>query len=266
MKYIFTSIIIFGFLSSSSSQIHSTKFQLAQPAIIYDEIYYSGNQKISMGLDFEGASIYYTTDGSVPTIESESYITPFEIEKSTVVKAIATHPDCVSSDVASVEFVKMVEFPALATANSSNELSSKYRGKGVTGLVDKRKGSLNFSDGRWIGIEGNDYQLTIEFNRSVSINKIIISSLSSPGSWIFPPVGATFSESSDGKNFFQFSEIKYGSEISAGESKFAFLKTDGPHRKVKYIKINIKSTGVLPEWHPGKGSKAWLFLDEIFFE
>jgi hypothetical protein len=32
---------------------------------------------------------------------------------------------------------------------------------------------------------------------------------------------------------------------------------------VKYIKIIATPVGKLPAWHPGKGDKAWIFIDEI---
>ncbi len=53
----------------------------------------------------DGAAIHYTTDGSVPTSESQTYSAPFMLSSKTVVKAIAIK-DGVSSDVASKTFTK----------------------------------------------------------------------------------------------------------------------------------------------------------------
>ena len=33
--------------------------------------------------------------------------------------------------------------------------------------------------------------------------------------------------------------------------------------KAKYLKIHIVNQGICPEGHPGQGSPAWLFVDEI---
>ena len=52
-----------------------------------------------------GAAIHYTTDGSVPTSESQTYSAPFTLTSTTVVKAIAIK-NGVSSDVASKTFTK----------------------------------------------------------------------------------------------------------------------------------------------------------------
>ena len=53
----------------------------------------------------DGAAIHYTTDGSVPTSESQTYSAPFMLSSTTVVKAIAIQ-NGVSSDVASKTFTK----------------------------------------------------------------------------------------------------------------------------------------------------------------
>ncbi|WP_449436423.1 hypothetical protein [Pedobacter steynii] len=46
----------------------------------------------------------------------------------------------------------------------------------------------------------------------------------------------------------------------------ALLKLDAKFepRNVSCIKIVGKNFKKLPEWHPGKGQPAWLFIDEIF--
>jgi hypothetical protein len=33
----------------------------------------------------------------------------------------------------------------------------------------------------------------------------------------------------------------------------------------KMIKLVVKPIQKLPSWHPGKGQKAWFFVDEVFF-
>ena len=53
----------------------------------------------------DGAAIHYTTDGSVPTSDSQTYSAPFVLSATTTVKAIAIK-NGVSSDVASKTFTK----------------------------------------------------------------------------------------------------------------------------------------------------------------
>src|SRR5207244_13419319 len=52
-----------------------------------------------------GASIYYSTDGSVPTTDSTLYAGPFTISKSGIVKAFAVKAGLVDSSVVSATFL-----------------------------------------------------------------------------------------------------------------------------------------------------------------
>ena len=36
--------------------------------------------------------------------------------------------------------------------------------------------------------------------------------------------------------------------------------------KVSVVKIVAKPVAKLPAWHPGKGERGWVFVDEVFFE
>jgi hypothetical protein len=36
--------------------------------------------------------------------------------------------------------------------------------------------------------------------------------------------------------------------------------------KARYVRIQARNVGICPDWHLGKGDKAWLFVDEIIVE
>ena len=68
------------------------------------ETLFTGSTQVTMtGPD--GATIYYTTDGSTPTAESATYSEPITLTATTTVKAIAIK-DGVSSEVTSRTFTK----------------------------------------------------------------------------------------------------------------------------------------------------------------
>ncbi len=69
----------------------------ATPVITIDKS--TGSTKITCST--EGATIYYTTDGSDPTTSSTVYNEPFTVTKGTVVKAMATKSDFINSAIAS---------------------------------------------------------------------------------------------------------------------------------------------------------------------
>lgn len=61
----------------------------------------------------EGASIYYTTDGTVPTENATLYTEPFQVTATTTVKAIAVKANWQNSDVATLDVT--ITAPTVAT-------------------------------------------------------------------------------------------------------------------------------------------------------
>lgn len=80
--------------------------EVAKPAapVISGNQNFTGSTEVTITAE-EGASIYYTLDGTDPTKESTLYTAPFTITNSCTVKAIATY-NAIVSPVGSVEFTK----------------------------------------------------------------------------------------------------------------------------------------------------------------
>jgi hypothetical protein len=38
------------------------------------------------------------------------------------------------------------------------------------------------------------------------------------------------------------------------------------HNNIRYIKIYAENIKTCPDWHPGAGGKAWIFIDEVVIE
>ena len=74
---------------------------------------FTGSQKVTIECDVEDATIYYTTDGTEPTVNSEEYTGAFRISKTTTVKAFAVREKYLNSDVVTAKFTRY-------TSNSSS--------------------------------------------------------------------------------------------------------------------------------------------------
>ncbi len=77
---------------------------------------YEGQRTISISCPTEGAIIYYTTDGSTPTINSAQYSAPFNINSSQTIKAFAQKNGLTESSVVSAAYTIKVPTPAFSPA------------------------------------------------------------------------------------------------------------------------------------------------------
>ena len=69
----------------------------------------------------DGAKIYYTTDGTVPTANSTEYTAPFVVTKDTTVKAIAVKENCSDSEIATAVFtIRIAPNPPVIGGNRDN--------------------------------------------------------------------------------------------------------------------------------------------------
>ncbi|MBT4148843.1 MAG: hypothetical protein HOE46_00565, partial [Candidatus Marinimicrobia bacterium] len=140
--------------------------------------------------------------------------------------------------------------------------STKYSGNGNNTVLNGMLGTLDHNDGNWQGYEEKDFEAVIDLGELVNINQISCSFLQRQSSWIFSPTEVNISISNDGlsfasvKSFYDSTEKNPAYEIKTFSQNFEKFKT-------RYIKINAKNVKVCPDWHPGRGGKAWLFIDEI---
>jgi len=145
------------------------------------------------------------------------------------------------------------------------EPDAKYSAGGAQSLINNKLGSGNFADGQWLGFEGNDLIANIELKDSHYIESIKIRALQETERWIFLPtkINIFLSESQDlSKPDVQFITVSddLRKEFQVREFDFSINK------KARYLKFEILNVGDCPDWHPGKGQAAWLFIDEIIIE
>lgn len=72
-----------------------------------------GSIEVEISCATEGATIYYTTDGSEPTEDSDEYSDSFEITETTTVKAIAVN-EAGTSNVATAIYTRVAESPTIS--------------------------------------------------------------------------------------------------------------------------------------------------------
>ena len=219
---------------------------------------------IELNLNFKNVKLHYTVDGSDPDSTSSIYTGPITIHQSTQIKAIAMKEGWESSEVVDRQFVKSsIEAKSIAISPKPHE---KYAGKGATSLIDFVKGSTQFTDGKWLGYENQHMSSTIILEEMTEIKAVTVSALKADASYIHYPRSITVSLSKDGQKFNKAGSIDI--PVATGSTPAALknflVKLDAS--QAKFIKIDIKSQLVNPDWHSAPGAACWMFIDEILVE
>lgn len=105
---------------------------------------YKGTQKVKLTTTTKDAEIYYTTDGSTPTVKSTKYTKEISISKTSTLKAIAVKNGIVSKGVMSVDYtIKQVSSGGGGGGGSSSPSTPSTMSSPVFELIDDN-GLLEF--------------------------------------------------------------------------------------------------------------------------
>jgi len=127
---------------------------------------------------------------------------------------------------------------------------------------------LNFGNGKWLAYRENPMEAMLVFGKPVEAKTVTISALKNVSGFILPPASVEIWGGMDEKNLKLLSRVipeQPGKPVkeSVNEESLA-IECDFKLTEVKFIKLLLKPVAKLPEWHAGKGQKAWIFVDEVF--
>ncbi|MDQ3633296.1 MAG: discoidin domain-containing protein [Acidobacteriota bacterium] len=142
----------------------------------------------------------------------------------------------------------------------------QYTGGGAKGLVDGLRGSLNFASGEWQGYQNQDFIAVIDLKRETEIKELGGSFLQDARPWIWMPTRVEFETSMDGENFTKVADIKTDVDVKDMKPKIKDYTREITPTKARYVRIKATNLGKIPDWHPGAGFQAFIFVDEIFIK
>ena len=129
-------------LGSKNSDITYSGFS---SAVIFSKNggYVNSGEEITLST-IDGSKIYYTLDGTFPTVKSKEYKDPIVISKNTVIKAIAYREGMIESDITSRTFIVGREHDvAFISISSDNNSFFGYNGL-ITNYHSNQEKSINF--------------------------------------------------------------------------------------------------------------------------
>ena len=225
---------------------------------------YAGNNKALVTLIslHDSLTMNYSTDGLAPTADLNNYKKPFEVNLPATIKAAAFNKNMPSGDISSV-FVP-VSFGK--SASISTVPSERYKAQyGVT-LTDGVLASANYTDGKWLGYEGENMDALINLDGKFKISKVSFSYLENSDALIFAPLSVIVETSEDGVTYKSvgvndFNANNWNKAVQKNEFSLKFPETDA-----SFVRVLILNRVNCPENHFAAGKKAWLFVDEIAVE
>lgn len=217
---------------------------------------------IVLETEMPGADIFYTLDGRDPLQNSFKYTKPVNIDRGLTLKAQAFLG---KKKVEKVAEYKLTPHQALGkNIQYLVNFSERYTGGGNNALNDGLRGSLDFNDGYWQGFNGSNMDVKIISNEDLIFKSITSTFLLDQKRWIFIPDTVNIYIAEDGQNFQKLASLTHKIPLDnekALTNDFT-MKLSRP-MKARAIRIEAVNIGTCPDWHPGKGQKAWIFADEI---
>jgi hypothetical protein len=117
-----------------------------------------------------------------------------------------------------------------------------------------------------MGFQYTDFTATVDLGEIRPVTRAGASFLQDQRSWIWMPAEVVVSVSTDGESFDQVSRMTSDVTEDAEGVVLRDVVAELEDTQARYVKIDAKSFGTIPEWHPGRGDGAFIFVDEIIVE
>lgn len=222
----------------------------------------NGKLTVALSSDFVNGDIFYTLDGTEPTVQSKKYETPIDILSTCTVKAsTALNGRIMGLRAANQHFV--MHKATGAAVIYANPNSTYYPADGMNTLTDGIRGTTDIHK-CWHAFSSTDLSAVIDLGEIKSIQKIALGCLQKYRDWIFLPLSVKFEVSTDGVAYTTIETVINPVDINTKEVMYDFTSRF-PLQQVKYIRITA-NRNICPPGHSGAGKPAWIFADEIMVE
>jgi hypothetical protein len=220
------------------------------------EISFRQNQSI------EGVKIHYSIDGTAPGVSSPECEQAMRFAIPVTFRASTSYKGMMMGDEAAYAVTCAFHCPV----HLKNPPSEKYQGSGESALTDGILGTRNNANGNWIGFEGEDCQAVVDLGRVKTVHEISLGYLVNATAWILEPVEIRLEISRDGHSFRTLDAVRMDARVWNDEIRMERCSKTLQPSDARYVRVTARNRSTCPPGHPGKGGKAWVFVDEILVE
>ncbi len=244
--------------TAQPAMLQTQQIQVSTPNIQVDSLLFKKSTRVNLDFSLPETDIYYTLNGENP----QKYNVPFDIRESTEIDVQARKNGFQDSDWVAATVFKVNNKTQNTTIELTPEAHENYPATGAGSLIDLQKGKLNFRAGQfWSGFQAEEVVVRLNFETMTEVEKIYLSLLSDHNSWIFLPKQIEVWNEDELVGTTNLDEPE-----SAEKSVLKSIAVDITPDEYKKLVIKILNHKSIPDWHAGKGTPPWLFMDEIFVE
>lgn len=211
-------------------------------------------------------NIRYTTDGSAPdSLTSTLYEKPLDIDGDREFRFKAFKPGWLSSPVIDRSYYSSKHIPD--SIWFVTDPHPRYAGQGPSTLINFKTGEKPHEDKNYLGYREHNAVISFRFKNPVALDKVVISGLTKTNSYIFPPDRIEVEVlNKDGIWVKKGTMVPDQPEYEIDYEKYFFTVSLEEKIKTSEVKVTLRPVPIMPKWHPAKGNKGWVFLDEVLFQ
>lgn len=241
--------------------------KLNAPGIETPKDVFTSSTRVHLKNFISGAQLRYTLDGTAPdSLHAQLYTgDSISIEKSCLLRTRSFLPGWISSEITERQFYKIGALPDSVWLSYAP--NPQYKSEGARTLFNQKVGDTDFRSPQWLAFRENPAEIWLYFTTPRKIGEITLSSLVDIGSYIMPPADIEVWGGTEEKRLVLLKKIKPEQpQAPGGTTKKSAYSLRFPARPLSFVKILVRPLSRLPAWHPGKGDRGWVFLDEIFIQ
>ncbi|WP_234670871.1 FN3 associated domain-containing protein [Dyadobacter sp. CY261] len=241
----------------------TVRIALNPPTIENEQQIVMGDTRVRLKHQIPGTQIRYTLDGTVPdSTRSPIYNEPILLTNNALVIARAFKSGWYGSSSTQKNFIK-----ANYKIDSVNLVSlpdPKYKAKAGTTLIDGIKSAAETGSGNWLGYRDADFESYFYFSKPVAAKGVTVSMLQNIAGFIFPPARIEVWGGADehALKLLKVIHPALPARMIDGTSDI-LINASFEAPALSCLKIVAKPIPKIPAWHPGKGAKGWVFVDEV---
>lgn len=250
-------------VNKTSKEENFVKQIIPVPTIQAESIVFKDKMKVEIHSQNPGDKIFFIISNANDYMGKKVYIPytePFYILETSTISAYSVNSENNSTIISATYYKK----PNNYTINIKSKYNPQYHAGGPEALIDGIFGTENWKKGEWHGYQSQDFEAVIDLQENKEISSLRANFLQDSRSWILMPTELEFLTSTDNINFTSAGIVKI--EENAKETEI-FTKSYeinlAKSQKARFVKVNAKNFGKLPEWHQGFGGDAFIFIDEI---